>query len=312
MSLITLIRTDNISEIERTIVSKACDVEIEDPAGIFPLEHAVVHGNIEIVKKLLEVCKEYHRSLIYAIKENKTEIFKILIEAGAEIDGQYDEERFEGWTPLMYAAYLGKTQMIKLLSKTGADLEISDSSGRTALVISAQFGQNLAVSTLIRLGANINHRDITNSSALSYACRAGHQWMLDRLRQAEEVEEIEFIRASGDGDLRKVKFFIKKIAEINCKNLTGESALCIACRKGHISVVEALIFAGANINLTSNGFTPLMRAVDNGRLKIAQILIASGADINIKNSGFDAYTYAQLNRNKKMIQLIEEARSRGV
>ncbi|GLH01234.1 Ankyrin repeat and KH domain-containing protein mask [Gryllus bimaculatus] len=73
---------------------------------------------------------------------------------------------------------------------------------------------------------------------------------------------------------------------VNKSNYYRDTPLLMACSGGSTDVVEVLLKAGANVNVTDRrGNTPLNRAVKNSQknLKTIKVLLEYGADINIRN-----------------------------
>lgn len=63
----------------------------------------------------------------------------------------------------------------------------------------------------------------------------------------------------------------------------NEPPLFYACRKGDVESVEMLLNHGANTNITTNNYTPLMATAESlnvERFKIANLLIDNSAEIN--------------------------------
>jgi hypothetical protein len=61
------------------------------------------------------------------------------------------------------------------------------------------------------------------------------------------------------------------------------TALFMACRDGHLPVVEVLLAAGANMELqVQNGAASLYIACEKGQLDVVHALLAAGADINAR------------------------------
>ena len=59
----------------------------------------------------------------------------------------------------------------------------------------------------------------------------------------------------------------------------------MAARRGNVSVAEALLKCGADIEARdSMGDSPLRRAVNCGKIEVATFLIAKGADVNSRGS----------------------------
>ena len=71
----------------------------------------------------------------------------------------------------------------------------------------------------------------------------------------------------------------EKGADINLRDLNGETALHWAAREGSVGGVEWLLANGAVVNSTSGvGHTPLHVATENGHEQACRILLESGAD----------------------------------
>uniref|UniRef100_A0A673NDZ1 Oxysterol-binding protein n=1 Tax=Sinocyclocheilus rhinocerous TaxID=307959 RepID=A0A673NDZ1_9TELE len=101
----------------------------------------------------------------------------------------------------------------------------------------------------------------------------------------EELDpEEQFLRDSRNGNLEGIqKILMSKIKEeakidINCKGKSksnhGWTPLHLACYFGHRDVVEALLKAGADVNLPNNvGDTPLHKAAFTGRKEVVMLLL---------------------------------------
>lgn len=85
-------------------------------------------------------------------------------------------------------------------------------------------------------------------------------------------------------------------AEVDTKNVNGETPLLIAALHGHDRICEILINAHAQIDAREKcGITALMYAAISSHESICKLLIASGAQINAKdNGGTSALTYATI------------------
>lgn len=87
--------------------------------------------------------------------------------------------------------------------------------------------------------------------------------------------------AAVNGHKAMVELLLARGAQVN---IDDGAALRIAAEKGFISVVEALLAAKANPNLSDyRGETALHRAVENRFPAIAELLIKNGADVNAVN-----------------------------
>ena len=67
---------------------------------------------------------------------------------------------------------------------------------------------------------------------------------------------------------------------VNVRDSTGETPLLVACRKGSVRCVWALLELGANVNYANaDGRTSMMLCCQNGHDLCARALIKAGADI---------------------------------
>ena len=108
----------------------------------------------------------------------------------------------------------------------------------------------------------------------------------DWLAHGANVNE-ELSHAILGDDMKRVAYLVeKKHADINARDLQGETPLQNAVHLSALGVVTYLVAHGADVNLTDrDGWTPLMTAawLDNG--EIVHFLIAHKADPNGKGAG---------------------------
>jgi ankyrin repeat protein len=89
----------------------------------------------------------------------------------------------------------------------------------------------------------------------------------------------------------------------------GGTALIAASSHGHTAAVQALIGAGADLNLPSNdGWTALASASCRGHVTTIQVLIGAGADLNLQDkAGWTALMRASLWGHISAVQALLEA-----
>lgn len=92
-------------------------------------------------------------------------------------------------------------------------------------------------------------------------------------------------------------------------SLVRETGLHMAVRYDHGPVVEALLDAGANIQLRNiNGWTPLHDAANDGNIPLIKVLLAHGADINAREStGITPTAVAVLNDQLSAAQFLKHS-----
>ncbi|CAG5103182.1 Oidioi.mRNA.OKI2018_I69.chr1.g655.t2.cds [Oikopleura dioica] len=162
--------------------------------------------------------------------------------------------------------------------------------------------------------------------------------------EAVELPEANahFLRAARSGNVEKFQFYVEEKVDINTVNTNGLSALHLASKEGHQtiviellslkvdvnkttnrgntalhiaslagqdSIVEKLIEAGANPNLQAHGgFTPLYMAAQEGHADIVKQLLAAKANQSIPTTdGFTPLAVAlQENRHDVVNLLLED------
>ena len=88
--------------------------------------------------------------------------------------------------------------------------------------------------------------------------------------------------ACGNGHLEVVRLLLEKGADINSRNLFGETSLDIACYKGHLEIVRLLLERGADMGAQKAKQTPhqtsLHFACSASHFDVVQLLLEKGAD----------------------------------
>lgn len=125
----------------------------------------------------------------------------------------------------------------------------------------------------------------------------------------QDVER--FIGAAREGDTDAVSAFLKKFDKerIDSKNTGGDTALTLAARFNRVSVVRALLAAGAGVDVRdAHRGTALMAAAVNGNVEIIKDLLAQGADVAKKSYAHKtALWYAEVNHHPEAAALIADA-----
>ena len=95
-------------------------------------------------------------------------------------------------------------------------------------------------------------------------------------------------RAAAQGDGPAIARLVAEGADPNGFDGHGGTALITAARVGHVAAAEALIAAGARVDLSDRGltdWTPLMHAVHKRQTATARVLLDHGADPNAETRG---------------------------
>jgi len=222
---------------------------------------------------------------------NRSDILKMLIEAGADVN-VFDEE-FYRQPPLLWA--IGKADnatarkkiraSVQTLIAGGADVNLPGKSEESALMAAVLAEDERLVEMLIAAGANVNYKDSEAQNAYSYAAKSGNK----------NIKKI--LIENGADTAVGVKKYAREY---------GENAFFQAAADGRTDVVEAMLADGADVNaVNSGGMTALMRAAEKSTF---DLLLNAGTDVNIKdNAGFTALIWAAAFRRNDQVERLVEA-----
>lgn len=229
--------------------------------GMSSLHWAAKEGNMEIISLLLDASadpnlpnKAGKTSVAMAAESGQLEALEMLVNKGGDIDHVDDI----GGTPLLWAVALSKNpETARYLVDAGASVNVVDKSGMTPLIWAAGIGQPEAVAILVDNGAEVDVVEIhTKESALMRAARIGNAGNLRILLDAD--------------------------ADMELKNMLGQTAMVIAAAQGRLEKVKMLGEAGADLSVRDlRGWTVLDHArarTDGERVEVIEYLEAAVPD----------------------------------
>ncbi|KAG7458245.1 hypothetical protein MATL_G00236160 [Megalops atlanticus] len=237
---------------------------VQDKDGCVPLLRAVEAGNVGIVKELLGALTEPQlkaqrkgtgdSALHICCRRKDTEMAKVLVEFGANVDIQNDE----GQTPLHVAAWEGDELMLKFFYQCKANPNIIDKMDRSPLHIAAERGHTNVVEVLTeKFKSNVLARTKDGSTLMHIASQCGHP----------------------DTALA----FLKRGVLLHMPNKSGAVCLHAAAKQGHVAVVKALLLKGAHVDTTTKDRrTALHIAVESCKPLVVQTLLGFGAQVQLK------------------------------
>ena len=284
MRVIDAIRSGNRSSFA-TLAAEPNVGSLRGPGGSTPLMHAVLYGTLAQVRALLDGGADPNApndagatALMWATTD--LEKTRLLLERGAKAEVRSDDSR----TPLLIAAgQSGASNVVRLLLDHGANPSAKAPAGgfdTSPLFEAATIGDAAIMRVLIERGADVKS---VGYVGLAYALHARCSECFDLLAGAMDRETITFaflvatppvgdgtalmrtldrgadpmfkdsegstmlLRAASSDFLpvEVVKTLIARGADVNAVNVKGATALGVASRHGHTSVVDLLVKAGA-------------------------------------------------------------------
>jgi ankyrin repeat protein len=120
----------------------------------------------------------------------------------------------------------------------------------------------------------------------------------ERLQQMTPFGTWLHVAAKG-GNLELVKCLISMGADVNARGGTfGGTPINLAAGYGQIHIVEALLAAGAALDVSEPERNPLFSAIQGGHLGIVKLLVGHGIDCRVRYIGesmkdMDALAFAR-------------------
>ena len=257
-------RTGNMAEIKAYLDGGGDINGLDKALQTSALEWGALHGQIDVVRFLLEKGADVNRS------------------------------SKDGSTALHGAAFLGKPEIVKLLLKHGADTQLRTKDGLTpadALYLERETTAFVAGFVGVEVG-----------DAEFAAIKAGRNAVAKLLGvegalDARYTNPQNLATAALTGNLDAVKRGLTAGADANTKDPnSGTPLLILAAVMGHTNVVELLLEHGADIHgKGADSGTALHAAAFFGRVETVKYLLEKGADTSRRNnSGGTALAGAQL------------------
>ncbi|KAG2696653.1 hypothetical protein I3843_07G067000 [Carya illinoinensis] len=252
--------------------------------------NAACTGNVDLLKKLARQLddgkgltgtvadiKDANKrgALHFAAREGKTEVCKYLLE---ELKLDVDTKDEDGETPLIHAVRQGHTSTAKYLLECGANPAIPSDLGATALHHSAGIGEIELMRILLSKGVDVNSQSDAGTPLI---------W------------------AAGHGQKDAVKVLLEHHANPNIETDDDITPLLSSVAAGSLASLELLIQAGAKVNISAGGATPLHIAADNGSLEIINCLLKAGADPNVTDEdGLKPIQVAAARGNQGAVEIL--------
>ena len=195
-------------------------LDLQDKAGRTPLGIAILSGN--------------------------TDIAKFLIEHGAKTDNDKYEEN-----PLFFAVLAGDHEITKILIDKGADVKMKSKHCDSLLHTAAAKGDVKTAEMLIEGGAEVNVKGLCNSYPLHNAVNQNHKKMVEfLLSKGANINALEGCNSTalhsaaikGNGEM--VKLLISRGADMNIENSCGETPMEAAICHKKDRIVEIFIDNG--------------------------------------------------------------------
>ncbi len=250
---------------------------------------AAEEGDLKTVKEriaaganLNAAAKRKPPAIFYAIRSGKLPVLHALIEAGANLNSIAEPPGSSiPSTPLCHAIESKNREMAEALLKAGADLTLDAKPGINPASNAAEQASR-AYFTLNATEEQWMSSKPRTKAVLNQAKADRDYWMSlirDSIARAVKVRDYWLWNAAKYYDQELALLLISAGVNPNAAP-HGGTALAAAIELGLEEMALALIKAGADVNLKAKN-PPLLVAAANGRVSIIPALLDAGADINV-------------------------------
>lgn len=271
---------------------------------------------ISLVGNKFDVNKRLQNSntiLFFAVTNGTYVSVQMLIRFGSKVDEINDE----GSTPLFQAILQNRTDVTKLLILSGANINIRLPGGNTYMHRSIDVGNISIICTLWTLGIVADSVNEIDQTALTKAVMADNSTMINELvkfganvnRKSKSGDTYLHIAIKND-KIVAMRALLKNKLPLESQGEYGYSPLYLAALKDKVDALKVLKDFQADFNQVYNQFNSTLLHIASGGNSVQAVewLVKNGLDVDIKNSLgwtplYEACVHQNLGAAKKLLEL---------
>ena len=288
------------NETLQEIIAHGVYVNAQDTGGATALWLACSYRQYDSAKILLEagsnpnIATTNRNTSLHAAVSGQVYCSKNLIQTLIDHGVDVNATNKNNTTALMLVCEKGIKGAINILLNAGANPNIADVDGNSVIHQAVRFCSKEILQAVIRHGADVNAANMKNVTALMMAYHNGNIDAISVLLDSASDPDIII-----DGKTRTLLHYaveegcsvevllaiFNHSADVNAVNKNNVTALMIAFEKGNEGAINALLNAGADLNITDvEGNSGVHHAVIlNCNSKILQAVINQNVNVNATN-----------------------------
>ncbi|XP_063968080.1 serine/threonine-protein phosphatase 6 regulatory ankyrin repeat subunit B-like isoform X1 [Lytechinus pictus] len=274
-------------DIIRLFVDNGSPVDIQNQDGHTPLHISAMSGDENALKYLYQmkanpnIYDKLDRSPLHiAAESGNTGVVELLVD---KFKANVSARTKDGSTLMHIASQCGHPETALAFLKKGVPLHMPNKAGAVCLHAAAKRGHTGVVKALLQKGALVDARTKDNYTALHIAvqhCKPmvvqtllGHGAQVQLKGGKAEETPLHIAARIKEGE-KVAEMLLKSGADVNATMTNGETAMHIACRHGHIKMLQALLEDGADaVCLSKSGENSIHIAVRHSHHPIVKLLI---------------------------------------
>lgn len=276
------------------------------------LKDAIQNNDLELVKKLLnegttfQASSQYPTILFFIVDRSNVDMLELVVNT---ISVDFETLRYSGET-VLHTASDNNLPVMERLIELGADVNATSYGRDTVLRRMVRRGLLWHTRFLLQNGADPNIRSHKCLTPLSTSLELNNSEISMLLMEyGADINLMDYnptiTLASEHSNIIIMRRLIELGADINDKNMKGNSSIHIAVYNSDKPLIEFLYECNADFNLCNySDKTPLQIAVDNCKPDIVQLLINCGADVNYQNSNLSVLESACKCNKKNTVKVL--------
>ena len=293
-----------------TLLKNGVDVNKVTKHGFTPLYIAAYSGNVDVVKVLLSynpdlelTSPDGHSALTAATLLGKTEVIRLLLEAGANVNHQTEAKSF----PLQYAVEGNTENTLRALMEYNPEVNLVGDYGKTALHCIDSDSSVTEIKILVNGGADLKIRDKDQDTPIYNTVCFSNTEVLKYLAKKTKLDIVGGFQggplyiACYRSELHLMKILVDAGADVNLVDSVVRTPLQMACRctKSSTEERESVIFylvneANVNVHIVGGLYGSAINAACAwSNSEVVRLKLENGVRIDVEdNMGRTAVHFA--------------------